>query len=71
MTIKSHEEKIKNDPVWAVYRKAYKKYHARVHKKTMTKADFQVWADEAIVLREQALAGEIAVEVLVARLNEV
>ena len=68
--LKSHEEKIKNDPVWAAYRRAYKKYHARVRKKTMTQADFQAWADSAIELRERAVIGEISVEELRVKLNE-
>jgi len=68
--LKSHEEKIKNDPVWAVYRKAYKKYHARVGKKKMSKADFQVWADRAIVLRDKALAGEVSVNELLREIEQ-
>ena len=59
--LKSHEEKIKNDPVWAAYRKAYKKYHARVGKGKMSKSEFQIWADGAIVLRDRALSGEVSV----------
>lgn len=68
---KSHEEKIKNDPIWAVYRTAYKKYHARVSKKKMLQSDFLVWAEDAIVLRDRATAGELTVEELRAQLNEV
>ena len=37
---KYHEEKIKNDPVLAVYRTAYKKYHARVIKKKCNRVTF-------------------------------
>lgn len=55
----THAEKVKNNPVWLIYRRAYKAHYARVLKKTMTKSEFSEWGDMAIALREKALNGEI------------
>lgn len=48
--------KVKNNEVWQIHQRAYKKYYARVLKKTMTKVEFEVWAREAERLRDTALA---------------
>ncbi len=42
-----------------MYHKGYKAHYARYLKKKMTQAEFQKWADYAIVLRNKALDGEI------------
>jgi hypothetical protein len=42
-----------------VYHKGYKAHYARYLKKKMTQAEFQVWADYALDLRQQALDGVI------------
>ena len=52
----SFKEKSKNNEVWTVHQRAYKKYYARTMKKTLSKTDFEVWAREAEVLRDNALA---------------
>ena len=51
----SFKEKSKNNEVWTVHQRAYKKYYARTMKKTLRKTDFEVWAREAEALREEAL----------------
>lgn len=51
----SFRDKVKNNGVWEVHQRAYKKYFARTKKGTMTKAEFEVWAREAEELRDQAL----------------
>lgn len=51
----SFKEKSKNNEVWTVHQRAYKKYYARTMKKTLRKTDFEVWAREAEVLRDEAL----------------
>lgn len=51
----SFSEKVKNNDVWQIHQRAYKKYYARVLKKTMTKAEFEVWARDAERLRDNAL----------------
>jgi hypothetical protein len=56
---KSYQEKLKNNPILQVYRKAYRAHHARATKKTMTKSEFAEWGEWAIEMREKALKGEI------------
>ena len=56
---KKFNDKLKTDPIWNVYHKGYKAHYARYLKKKMTQAEFQKWADYAIVLRNKALDGEI------------
>jgi hypothetical protein len=51
----SFRDKVKNNEIWALHQRAYKKYYARVLKKKMTKAQFNEWAQEAERLRDQAL----------------
>ena len=46
---------MKNNDIWKLHQRAYKKYYARVLKKTMTKTDFNLWAQEAEKLREKVL----------------
>ena len=52
----SFRSKVKNNDVWQVHQRAYKKYFARVRKGTMSKADFEVWSREAERLRDEALS---------------
>ena len=59
---KSYAEKIKSDPVWLIYTRAYKQHYARFMKKTMSKTEFALWAENALDLRQKALDGEIGVE---------
>ena len=47
--------KVKNNPIWQIHQRAYKKYFARTTKGAMTKAEFEVWAREAEELRNQVL----------------
>ena len=49
------QSKVKNNPIWQIHQRAYKKYFARTTKGAMTKAEFEVWAREAEQLRDQAL----------------
>ena len=48
-------DKVKNNEIWQVHQRAYKKYFARTKKGTMTKTEFETWAREAEQLRDQAL----------------
>lgn len=59
---KSYAEKIKADPVWLIYTRAYKQHYARFMKKTMSKTEFAQWAEYALDLRQKALDGEIGIE---------
>ena len=60
---KKYADKIKNNPCWNVYSKAYKQHYARYMKKKMTQAEFAEWADYALALRSKAENGEIEFEV--------
>ena len=51
----SFRDKVKNNDVWQVHQRAYKKYFARTKKGTMTKTAFEIWGREAEELRDQAL----------------
>ncbi len=53
--VANFQAKVQNNEIWKVHQRAYKKYYARVLKKNMTKADFEVWAREAEALRDEAL----------------
>lgn len=51
----SFDAKVKNNIIWEIHRRAYKKYYARTLKKKMSKADFEAWAREAERLRDKAV----------------
>ena len=51
----SFREKVKNNEIWQIHQRAYKKYFARTKKGTMTRKEFEIWEREAEKLREQAL----------------
>ncbi|MDR0571124.1 MAG: DUF6076 domain-containing protein [Clostridiales Family XIII bacterium] len=53
---KSFRDKVKNNPIWEAHQRAYKKYYARILKKTMSKPDFNDWAGAAGKIRDRALA---------------
>ena len=59
---KKYDTKCKEDPIWNIYNKAYKAHYARIAKKKMTKAEFEVWSRYAVELREQAERKEISFE---------
>lgn len=49
-------KKVANNEIWNIHQRAYRKYYARVLKKTMTKQDFLDWSIELERLRDEALA---------------
>ena len=51
----SFGQKVKDNEVWKLHQRAYKKYYARVLKKTMSREEFQGWTREAEKLRDEAL----------------
>ena len=67
---KKYADKIKNNPCWNVYSKAYKQHYARYMKKKMTQAEFSEWADYALELRNKAENGEIEFEVYEAEIRK-
>ena len=57
-----YSNKIKSDPIWLIYSRAYKQHYARYLKKKMSQAEFQKWADYALELRQKAVGGELDIE---------
>lgn len=49
------ENKIQNDEAWKLYKRAYKKYYARVMKGSMTRADFSEWVSFASAKRDHTI----------------
>ncbi len=41
------ENKLQTDQTWAIYKRAYKKYYARVMKRNMSRKDFDAWVEGA------------------------
>lgn len=54
-----HQDKVKGDPIYQEYTKAYKRLNSRVRTRNMTQADFLAWSDEAREKRDQCLAGKL------------
>ena len=51
----SFQSKLRENEVWRLYSRAYKKYFARVRKGTMSKPEFEAWSREAERIRDEAL----------------
>lgn len=49
------QKKVQENEIWFIYKRAYKKYYARVLKKTMDRTDFDVWAKQMLRYRDAAL----------------
>ena len=72
--IVNFQSKIKNNPIWSVYQRTYKKYYARLTNGTMKGNDFSNWVLEAEKLRDKALKKRIEdvdLEEYARKLNEV
>ena len=46
------ENKLQSEDAWKIYKRAYKKYYARMMKGTMSKEDFSAWAEQAAKERD-------------------
>lgn len=73
---KSFKDKIKNNPVWEIHQRAYKKYYARMKKHKMSEQEFAQWVIDAEKLRDEMLkayerADEVNLEEYTQKLNEV
>lgn len=60
---KKYADKVKTNPYWNIYSKAYKQHYARYMKKKMSQAEFAEWGGYALELRDKAENGEIDLEV--------
>ena len=49
------EKKVRDEKPWEYYKRAYKKYYARMMKGNMTKEEFTEWTAQAQRLRDEAL----------------
>jgi len=49
------EKKIQDEDAWKLYKRAYKKYYARVMKGHMSREDFNAWVEFAAARRDTAL----------------
>lgn len=54
-SINNFRNKAKNNEIWAIHQRAYRKYYARMMKKKMTRAEFFEWAEAAAQLRDKVL----------------
>ena len=45
-------KKIQEEDTWKIYKRAYKKYYARVMKGSMTREDFNAWVEHAAAERD-------------------
>ena len=61
--------KVRTNPVWNIYERAYKKYYARILKKKWDRVQFAEWQSEALSLRDDALEGKISVDEFQERIN--
>lgn len=51
----SFQDKVRNNEIWKLHQRAYKKYFARTKKGTMSRLEFEKWSREAEMLRDDAL----------------
>lgn len=49
------EKKIQDEDAWKLYKRAYKKYYARVMKGRMDKGEFKIWAEDAAAERDMVI----------------
>lgn len=49
------ENKLQSEETWKLYKRAYKKYYARVMKGNMSREDFEAWAEQAAEERDRII----------------
>lgn len=49
------ERKLQSEEPWRIYKRAYKKYYARVMKGNMSREDFDAWAEQAAEERDRII----------------
>ena len=49
------ERKLQSEEPWKIYKRAYKKYYARVMKGNMSREDFDTWAEQAAEERDRII----------------
>lgn len=49
------EKKLQDEDAWKLYKRAYKKYYARLMKGNMSREEFKIWADQAAANRDATI----------------
>lgn len=49
------ENKLQSEETWKLYKRAYKKYYARVMKGNMSREDFNAWVERAVAKRDSTI----------------
>ena len=62
--VKVYWNKIVTDPVISLYNRVYKKRFARIRSGRLSRDDFYAWSEQARVMRDRCLAGEISIDEL-------
>jgi len=65
-----YEKKVAENPIWEVYKKAYRRLNSRTRNKKMTQTEFMVWSDEAGHKRDECLAGNLEFDEFVTWLEQ-
>ena len=65
-----YERKVAENPVWEVYKKAYRRLNSRTRAKKMTQSEFMAWSEEAARKRDECLAEELSFDEFVAWLEQ-
>lgn len=58
--VKSFKNKLKENPIYGEYEKAYKRFYARKHKGQVTQEQFDAWMKKATKLKKEALDGRLS-----------
>jgi len=61
-SIKKYKDKVKDDPVYTAYNKAYKRNNSRVRNRKMKQGEFLSWSEEARRLRDECYNGKMALD---------
>jgi hypothetical protein len=59
-SVKKYKDKVKDNPVYTAYNKAYKRNNSRVRNKKMKQIDFLNWSEEARQKRDECESGNLS-----------
>jgi hypothetical protein len=68
--MRRYEKKVAENPVWEVYKKAYRRFNSRTRTKKMTQTEFLRWSEQAAEKRDECLAGKLSFEEFAAWLEQ-
>ena len=61
-SIKKYKDKVKDNPIYTAYNKAYKRNNSRVRNKKMKQGDFLNWSEEARRFRDECYSGKMSLD---------